>query len=172
MSGHRVSQRGRRPAEPVVRRYPRAVRVNEVLREVLAEALERLSDHDERFALLTITAVRCDPDLRHARVLLASLDEAERAALEAVRVRLQAAVAQEVRLKRTPQLSFAADPAVADGARIEAILRRLHDQGELPDQDSPDSGPAPDPDSRDPVPRFDSRDPEPGEPSDRSANSP
>ena len=39
------------------RRYPRSARVNEVLREVLAEALERLADADERLALLTITGV-------------------------------------------------------------------------------------------------------------------
>lgn len=136
MSGHRSSHHTRRAAEPAVRRYPRSARVNEVLRQVLADSLERLSDHDERFALLTITAVRCDDDLRHAQVLLASLDDDERAALEEVRVRLQHAVAHEVRLKRTPQLSFVADAAVASGERIESILRHLHDSGDLPDEPS------------------------------------
>ena len=52
---------------PGSRRYPRVARVNEVLREVLAEAIERIADADERLAMLTVTAVRTDPDLRQAK---------------------------------------------------------------------------------------------------------
>jgi ribosome-binding factor A len=59
------------------RRYPRTARINEVLREVIAEELERLADEDPRLDLLTVTHVEAEPDLRHATVLLASLpDEA------------------------------------------------------------------------------------------------
>jgi ribosome-binding factor A len=107
------------------RRYPRSARVNEILREVLADELERMEDNDERLGLLTVTAVQCDPDLRHALVLFSSLGEEAERALGEVRVRLQAAVSSQVRLKRTPQLRFAADPAVAEGEKIEEILRRL-----------------------------------------------
>jgi ribosome-binding factor A len=107
------------------KRYPRSARVNEILREVLADELERMEDTDERLGLLTVTAVQCDPDLRHALVLFSSLDEEEERALADVRVRLQAAVSTQVRLKRTPLLRFAADPAVAEGLKIEEILRRL-----------------------------------------------
>ncbi len=108
--------------------YPRSARVNEVLREVVADQLERLADVDERLELVTVTAVDCERDLRHARVLLSSLSDAERQALDQQRVRLQAAVARQVRLKRTPLLSFAADPAVASGERVEDILRRLQEE--------------------------------------------
>lgn len=117
MSGKRVGGRG----------YARTARVNEVLRQVLADQLERMEELDERLGLLTITAVRCDPDLRRATVLLSSLSDQETQALEEARIRLQAAIGQEVRMKRTPQLTFAADPAVAAGQRIEDILRRLDD---------------------------------------------
>jgi len=110
-----------------VHRYPRAARVNEVLREVLAEELERLSDADDRLGLLTITAVSCEPDLKRAKVLMASISEPAQEALEEHRVRLQAAVGRQLRLKRTPQLSFVVDPAITTGARIEDILRGLHD---------------------------------------------
>jgi ribosome-binding factor A len=116
---------GRRSNSSATRQFPRAARVNESLREVLADALERLTDTDERFRLLTITAVECDPDLRHARVLFSSLDDEMLTVLGGARVRLQAAISQEVRLKRTPQLRFEADPAVAAGSRIEDILRGL-----------------------------------------------
>jgi ribosome-binding factor A len=107
------------------RRYPRSARINEVLREVLAEAIERLADTDDRLLMLTVTGVEADPDLRHARVWFASLSEEGETALDRVRVRLQAAIGGQVHLKRTPLLSFAADPAVSTGQRIEEILRQL-----------------------------------------------
>jgi ribosome-binding factor A len=107
------------------KRYPRAARVNEVLREVIAESLERLADSDERLGLLTVTAVDAEPDLRHAVVLLASMEGEATEALEEARVRLQGAIASQVRLKRTPQLSFAVDPAVSTGQRVEDIIRNL-----------------------------------------------
>lgn len=106
-------------------RYPRTARVNEVLREVLADALERLADRDERLRLLTVTAVDTTPDLRQATVLLASLTDEQAAALAEQRAGLQRAIAGEVRLKRTPHLDFAADPSVASGQRVDEILRQL-----------------------------------------------
>ncbi|MHB1485937.1 MAG: ribosome-binding factor A [Acidimicrobiales bacterium] len=106
-------------------RYPRSARVNELLREVLAEELERVADSDDRLGLLTVTAVSTDPDLRHATVYLASLPEAAAEALEELRVRLQAAIARQARLKRTPLLAFAPDPAIASGRRVEDILAGL-----------------------------------------------
>jgi ribosome-binding factor A len=106
-------------------RYPRSARVNELLREVLADTLERLAQHDERLSLLTVTAVESEPDLRHARVLFASLSDPARLALERARGRLQSAVGAQAHFKRTPQLSFDIDPAVASGQRVEEILREL-----------------------------------------------
>jgi ribosome-binding factor A len=105
---------------------------------VLADSLERLADTDSRLGLLTVTGVDCDPDLRHAVVLFSSLDAEEEAALEAARVRLQAAISHEVRLKRTPRLRFRADPAVAAGNRIEDILRQLPRPGSDADEGPPE----------------------------------
>ena len=55
-----------------VRRYPRMVRVNEVVREVVADELERLSD--PRLGLVTVTGVDVSADLRHATVYYSALD--------------------------------------------------------------------------------------------------
>lgn len=107
------------------RRYPRTARINELLREIVAEELERLSDEDPRLGLLTVTAVNAEPDLRHATVLLSSLADEAAEALGEHRIGLQAAIARQVRLKRTPQLAFEPDPAVASGQRVEEILRGL-----------------------------------------------
>ena len=107
------------------RRYPRVARVNEVLREVIADALERVSDDDERLLLVTVTAIEADPDLRHAKVFYASRQDGVGEALDEQRVRLQSAISRQVRLKRTPQLSFLPDPAVSSGQHVESILRTL-----------------------------------------------
>jgi ribosome-binding factor A len=105
-------------------------RVNELLREILGDALERFDD--ERIELVTVTAVACDPDLRRAKVYLDTLggpeeDEALLEALAELRPRLQSAIAAQARLKRTPELSFAPDPVVRTADRIEEVLRGLDD---------------------------------------------
>ena len=105
--------------------YPRVARVNEVLREVVADALERLSDTDDELGLITVTGVECSTDLRSAVVYLSSLPEPAALALEEHRGQLQHEVATQVRLKRTPKLSFSIDPAVVHGAKVDDALRRL-----------------------------------------------
>ena len=101
-------------------------RVNELVREVLADEIELLQG-DERIGLLTVTHVEVEPDLRRAKVLLSSLTGEAEEALQENRARLQAALGRQVRLRRTPQLSFGADPAIETAARIEDILRGLGD---------------------------------------------
>jgi ribosome-binding factor A len=130
----------KRPAWPSHRHYPRMARVNEVLREVLADEIELVAATDSRLELVTVTAVSCEPDLRHATVLLASLPDPARAALGEARTRLQAAVAHQVRLKRTPLLTFEADPAVAQGERVEEILRAIHAAEKTNAADAGDGG--------------------------------
>lgn len=107
------------------RRYSRMARVNELVREVVAEELERVSDGDDRLGLITVTGVSVDADLRRAKVLLSSLPPDAEEALEEHRVRIQSAINRQARLKRTPQLSFTTDPAVESGKRVEDILRDL-----------------------------------------------
>lgn len=116
---------GRRREPGSGRRYPRMARVNEVVREVVAEELGRQSQADERLILLTVTAVEVEPDLRRARVLFAELTEDAAHALGDRRVELQEAISRQVRMKRTPQLSFEVDPAVVQGRRVDDILRHL-----------------------------------------------
>ena len=58
------------------RRYPRTARVNEVMLEVLADELERMSD--PRLELVTLTGVDVAADLRHATVYYSALGSGER----------------------------------------------------------------------------------------------
>jgi ribosome-binding factor A len=104
------------------------LRVNQVVRQVLAEEIERLADADERLRLVTVTAVDTAPDLRHATVYLSSLTDDAAEALVERRAQLQRALGSQVRMKRTPQLEFAVDPAVLSGSRVEDVLRRIREQ--------------------------------------------
>jgi ribosome-binding factor A len=104
--------------------------VNALLVEVLASALERINDDDDRLELITVTGVRTDPDLRRAIVFFSSLPPAAAEALADHRRTLQAAIGREVRMKRTPLLEFRPDPGVESGQRVEEALRRIERRGE------------------------------------------
>ena len=122
-------ERGRRVSRPnpSARKYPRTARVNEVVREVLAEELERMND--PRLSLVTITGVDVATDLRQARVYYAALgrsDDEVVTALRAAAPHLRAVLGNEVRMKYLPRLEFFLDPAIEQGQRVEDILRSLH----------------------------------------------
>jgi ribosome-binding factor A len=131
------------------RRYERTARVNEVVREVLADGLERLSD--PRLGFVTVTGVEVTPDLRQATVYYSALHPAQgpgrrttdptpeeaaeaaeetAAALRAAGPHLQSVIGRQVRMKYTPHLVFREDPAIRTGERVDEILRRLHSEGE------------------------------------------
>ena len=138
-SGETVS--ARRQDNRGVAPYARSLRVNQVLRQVLAEELERLADADERLRLVTVTAVDTAPDLRHATVYLSSLTDDSTDALAERRAQLQRVVGRQVRMKRTPLLEFAVDPAVVAGGRVEDVLRRIRDLHDRPEGTADDAGP-------------------------------
>ncbi|MEJ7844109.1 MAG: 30S ribosome-binding factor RbfA [Acidimicrobiales bacterium] len=121
-------------------RYPRTARLNELLREILAEELERVDD--DRLTMVTVTSVDTEADIRRAVVFFDSLqgpegDEEVLSALSEHRVRLQAAVNRQSRLKRTPELSFRPDDVVRRAAQLDHVLRELA-PSEVPEVVVPD----------------------------------
>jgi len=103
-------------------------RVNESVRQVLAEAVGELKD--PRIGLVTITGVKTSTDLRQARVfvsVLGSERKRERTleGLEAAHGVLQSRLARELRMKRTPQLTFEYDPSVERGVRMSQLIDEL-----------------------------------------------
>jgi ribosome-binding factor A len=111
------------------RRFPRMARVNEVVRETLADEVERLSD--PQLGFVTLTAVEVSSDLRHATVYYSVLGadeqhEETRRALKRAGPHLRAVLGRQVRLKYLPELVFREDPAIAQGQRVEEIIRSLH----------------------------------------------
>src|SRR5438034_7656949 len=103
-------------------------RVNESVRQVLSEALPELKD--PRIGFVTVTGVETSADLRHARVFVSVLGperklEETLAGLSAAHGVLQARIARELRLKRTPQLTFEYDPSVERGVRMSKLIDEL-----------------------------------------------
>jgi ribosome-binding factor A len=122
MTTRRSTRRG------TARDYPRTARLNELVREIIGDELERIDD--DRLVHLTVISVAVEPDLHRAVVFYDHLDgaEADEVALTALgehRIRLQAAIGRQARMKRTPELSFQPDPSVRSGERIDSILRDL-----------------------------------------------
>jgi ribosome-binding factor A len=102
--------------------------VNEAIREVLSDALPTLKD--PRIGFVTITGVEATTDLKQATVWVSVLGterERERTleGLEAAHGVLQARVARELRLRRTPVLAFAYDPGVERGVRLTQMIDEL-----------------------------------------------
>lgn len=108
-------------------------KVNELLREVIAEAITSLKDPGIGF--LTITGVDTSPDLRHAFVFYTVLgtEEEERdtgEALERAAPHIQELAGNQIRMKYTPRLTFRVDPSVGEGIKIDRLLKDIGDDTE------------------------------------------
>ena len=103
-------------------------RVNESLRQVLSEALLELKD--PRIGFVTVTGVKTSPDLRQAVVYVSVLGSEKKrtssmTGLVAAHGVLQARVSRELRMKRTPLLTFEYDHTVEHGVRMSKLIDEL-----------------------------------------------
>jgi ribosome-binding factor A len=101
-------------------------RVDEAVREVLADAIPRYVK-DPRVGFVTVTDVNTSPDLRHAQVFVSVLgDEEARTGcidgLTSAHGVLQREVGRSLRMKRTPTLAFNIDETALRAQRLEALI--------------------------------------------------
>jgi ribosome-binding factor A len=108
-------------------------RVDEAIRQVIGDAVAG-DLKDPRVGFVTVTDVRTSADLRHARVYVSVLgdggepsteDEREQT-LEGLRSAhgyLQARLAGELRLKRTPTLEFSYDDTTDRALRVDELIQ-------------------------------------------------
>jgi ribosome-binding factor A len=102
-------------------------RVDEAMREVLSDVLSH-ELKDPRVGFVTVTDVKTSPDLRHARVYVSVLGDAEAVTsslegLASAHGFLQGRVGSELRLKNTPELQFVHDDTAARAQRLEELLQ-------------------------------------------------
>ena len=101
-------------------------RVNELMRKVIGSAIATELE-DPRIGFVTVTSVETSPDLRSARVFVSVLggEDERQATLAGLRSShgvLQATIAREMRIKRTPTLTFEYDEAPERGVRLSKLL--------------------------------------------------
>jgi ribosome-binding factor A len=110
-------------------------RVDEAIRQVVGDAVA--SDlKDPRVGFVTVTDVSTSADLSHARVYVSVLGdfgrpsspEERQASLDGLRSAhgfLQARVASELHLKRTPTLEFSYDDTTDRALRVDALIDEI-----------------------------------------------
>jgi|TARA_B100001540_G_scaffold83707_1_gene75365 ribosome-binding factor A len=108
------------------REYQRSARLNELLREIIAEELERVDD--DRLDWVSVVSVEVDNELTKARVYLSSLEQDEDEIIKVLseyRGRFRKVIGRSARIRRVPDLTFMIDPSIRTGNRIEEILTEL-----------------------------------------------
>jgi len=107
----------------------RPLRVGEEIRHVLAAILARGDLHDPDLVgrSITVSEVRVSPDLMQATAYVTQLGggdmETLLKALKRAAPYLRRAVVKEVKLRRAPELAFAADTSFDYANRIDTALR-------------------------------------------------
>ena len=144
-AGDRSSaRRFTRPLLGGAERVDRMARVNDLLRDTIAEVVAtELKDPRLEVPLLSVTEVRATRDLRNARAFVSVLVEGaeqadDAAATDAIAALNHAApfvhrlIRRRLRMKRVPYVEFEFDPRIAGSAALQERLRDLNS--------SPDSG--------------------------------
>ena len=120
-------------------------RVGDQIREELSELLVRGEVHDPGIGFITLTRVQVTSDLQIARIYYTLLGDeaakkATKKALERATPYLRRRIGGGLRLRRVPEFEFRFDESVEHQARIEALIRDIHEHP--PEPLHPDQAPA------------------------------
>ena len=111
----------------------RPARVAEEFRHELSALLARGLKDPRITGFVTVTGARMSPDLREVAVWV-SIHGEERvrketlAGLESAAAWLQREVARRLKLRHTPHLRFRYDESVAQGDKIDRLLKEVRDK--------------------------------------------
>lgn len=132
------------------RQFSKSDRVSTLVRNIVADELERIGD--DRLDLVTITSVRVDPDLARAKVYYSALTVTEAGrggevadALAEHRRKIQQVINRQVRTRKVPQIEFFEDDVLTQALHIEDVLRGLNGDGGTGDAGEADPTTAPSP---------------------------
>mgnify|MGYP001590360684 CR=1 FL=1 len=130
-------------------------RVDELLRQEIGQILAK-EVQDPHVGFATVTDVETTPDLRHARVWVSVIGDADRraetlAALERAMGYVRHELGTRLRLRRIPALHVALDDSAERGTRMLRILEELeqgHDAAGAALADAPRGESLPTPDRK------------------------
>ncbi|KYD00050.1 30S ribosome-binding factor RbfA [Heyndrickxia sporothermodurans] len=108
----------------------RANRVGEQMKKELSDIIGR-KIKDPRIGFVTVTDVQVTGDLQQATVYITVLGgdkqkEGTLLALEKAKGFIRSEVGHRIRLRKTPELSFAFDESIEYGNRIETIIKEIN----------------------------------------------
>ena len=110
----------------------RMLRIGENIRHALSEVLARgdLAEPALKGVSITVTEVKCSPDMRNATVFVMPLGGVHLGdtldGLNRCRKYLRGQLGRLVRMKYVPTLNFKADASFGEADRIEELLRSPH----------------------------------------------
>ncbi len=102
-------------------------RINEEIQKELSALFRELKDPRVQGGMVTVTHVDTTSDLRYCRVFVSVLDKTQEKdvikGLKSASGYLRRELGQAIKLRYTPELQFAADDSIEQGAHILQLLR-------------------------------------------------
>ena len=115
----------------------RLLRINDLIRDEIADLLRRETEDPELQTLISIIEVDTSPDLRSAKVYFSTLGDDAQVARVFRHLRKAARffrreLARRIDLRYTPELEFELDPSIARGARVLELLNAINAEDARP----------------------------------------
>lgn len=112
-------------------------RINDAVKQEMAQILRDVKDPRIAGSLVSITAAEVSPDLKFAKIYFSVLGEDKNEVLKALKSAsgfFRSELARRINLRVTPALAFEYDSSMEYGANISSILKTL-DIKPLDDED-------------------------------------
>lgn len=111
----------------------RPERVGQEIQAAVADLLARGAIHDPRVGYITITGVKVSPDLRTARIYYSMIGTADQVkttqeGLDAAKGFVRREITARVQLRFSPEVFFSYDGSLAEGDKIERLLKDVRDK--------------------------------------------
>jgi ribosome-binding factor A len=108
----------------------RIERVNHLIRQELSQLLQRGTKDPRLSGYISINSVETTPDLRHARVFVSCICEAEQrkeilAALAHSSGFFRTELAKHLTMRRVPELHYVWDDSIERGSNLLALMDRV-----------------------------------------------
>ncbi len=116
--------------------FHRIERVNSLMRQELSELLQREVKDPRLSSSVIVTGVETAPDMRHARVFVSRIvktEEEKRETLEALDSAagfLRRELAEKLRLRHIPDLTFEWDNSIERGAHLLELIDKVAEESE------------------------------------------
>jgi ribosome-binding factor A len=107
----------------------RIARLRELLKQETSAILQR-DLRDPRVGFVSVTDVELSPDLRHAKIFVSIMGDAEAKArtmdgLVSAQGFIRTELARRIRLRHMPEVAFRIDESIERGARVARLLREV-----------------------------------------------